>query len=63
MPGDPRQCRIHAAHCAEAAATATTAQLRATFLGLSKHWEQIAQELEKAQALLDEQNVDFSKPD
>jgi hypothetical protein len=61
MPGDPRECRVHAANCAAAATTAKTAHLRATFLGLSKHWEQLAKELEIAQVLQDELNVDFPK--
>jgi hypothetical protein len=37
MPGDPKECRKHAARCAEMAVAAYTPQLRATFLELSKH--------------------------
>ena len=61
MPGDPKECRVHAANCAKAASTATRPHLRATFLGLSKHWEQLARELEIAQALQDDLNVDLPK--
>ena len=61
MPGDPKQCRMHALRCAELAAKARTAQLRATFLGLSRQWEKFALELERTHALLDEDTVDFKK--
>jgi hypothetical protein len=52
MPGDPRECRMHAVRCAELAVTAETPQLKATFLGLSKHWEKLAIQLEDAFAKL-----------
>jgi hypothetical protein len=48
MPGDPKECRKHAARCAEMAVAAYTPHLRATFLELSKHWEQLAIQLENA---------------
>jgi hypothetical protein len=48
MPGNPKECRAHAARCAEMAVAARTAQLRTTFLKLSKHWEQLAIQLENA---------------
>jgi len=54
MPGDPKQCREHAARCAEMAAAARTPKLKATFLELSKNWERLAIQLENAFALLDE---------
>ncbi len=62
MLGDPWQCRMHAVYCAELAATAKTAFLRATFLGLSKQWEKVAADLEMMQAVLDEEVVEFNKP-
>jgi hypothetical protein len=37
MPGDPRECRMHAARCAALAATARTPQLRGMSLDLSKN--------------------------
>jgi hypothetical protein len=33
MPGDPKECRRHAARCAELAVAARTPQLKAAFLG------------------------------
>ena len=48
MPGDPKECREHAARCAELAIAARTPQLRTTFLGLSKNWEKLAIQLEDA---------------
>ena|SRR5215469_9005053 len=54
MPGDPRECRIHAARCAALAATARTPQLRAMFLDLSKNWERLAIQLEDAFAKITE---------
>jgi len=59
MSGDPKECRAHALRCAELAANAKTSQLRATFLGLSKQWETFAVELEKAQALSQEETIEF----
>jgi hypothetical protein len=54
MPGDPKECRSHAARCAELAVTASTPQLKATFLELSKNWEKLAIQLEDAFAQIDE---------
>jgi hypothetical protein len=54
MPGDPKECRKHAARCAEMAVAAYTPQLRTSFLQLSKHWEQLAIQLENAFAQLAE---------
>jgi hypothetical protein len=39
MLGDPNECRRNAARCAELAVTASTPQLKATFLELSMNWE------------------------
>jgi hypothetical protein len=61
MPGDPKECRLHALRCAELATTAKTPQLRATFLDLSKSWVRLAEKLEKSHALMDEYEVDFDK--
>jgi Zn finger protein HypA/HybF involved in hydrogenase expression len=54
MPGDPKECRRHAARCAELAVTVGTPQLRTTFLELSKNWERLAIQLEDAFAKLTE---------
>jgi hypothetical protein len=61
MPGDPKECRKHAARCAEMAVTAGTAQLRATFLELSKNWEKLAIQLENAFAQLAESEDNMLK--
>jgi hypothetical protein len=62
MPGDPKECRLRAMRCAELASTAKTAQLKAVLLELSANWVRMAESLEKAHALLDEDQVDFKKP-
>jgi hypothetical protein len=54
MPGDPKECRQHAARCAELAVAARTPELRVRFLELSKIWERLAIELEDAFAKLAE---------
>jgi hypothetical protein len=60
--GDPKQCRLHALHCTEMAAIVKTQQLKAALLQLASTWVQLAESLEKTQALLYEHNVDFDKP-
>ena len=54
MPSNPKECRKHAARCAELAMAAHTPQLRAMFLELSKNWEKLAIQLEDAFAKLAE---------
>jgi hypothetical protein len=49
VPGDPRECRMHAARCAEWALMARTEELKAACLELSKNWENLAISLEKIQ--------------
>jgi hypothetical protein len=61
MPGDPKQCRLHALHCIEMAATVKTPQLKTTFLDLSKSWVRLAESLEQNHVLTDEDDVDFKK--
>jgi hypothetical protein len=53
MPGDPKECRQHAASCAELANTARSSELRMTLINLSQNWLKLAIELERARALLD----------
>ena len=48
MPGGPKECRRHAARCAELTVAARTPQSRTTFLGLPKNWEKLAIQLEDA---------------
>jgi hypothetical protein len=54
MPGDPKECRKHAARCAEMAVAARNPRLKTTFLELSKNWEKLAIQLENAFAQLAE---------
>jgi len=52
MPGDPNECRIHAMNCMQMAETATTPELRRTYVDLAHQWNRLAVELEDAQSLL-----------
>jgi hypothetical protein len=58
MPGDPKECRRHAARCAELAVEAKTEPLKAHFLTLSKTWEGLAKELERTQSIIAELNLE-----
>jgi hypothetical protein len=49
VPGDPRECRMHATRCAELAAMARTEELKVACIELSKNWENLAISLEKIQ--------------
>lgn len=57
MPGDPKECRRHAARCAELAVAARAPELKSALLGLSKNWENLALSLEDIQGVLDEIEV------
>ena len=61
MPGNPKQCRLHAMRCAELAASAKTTQLKMTLIELSKSWQKMAEQLETSQALLDEERLEELK--
>jgi hypothetical protein len=52
MPGDPRECREHAARCAELAHTAKSPELKMTLINLSQNWMKLASDLERAANLL-----------
>jgi hypothetical protein len=52
MTGDPAECRTHAVRCAQLAVEAKSGQLKNHFIGLSKAWESLAQELEHLQILM-----------
>jgi hypothetical protein len=62
MPGDPKECRLHALRCAELAGTARPQQLKATLLELAKNWEKLAVDLQRTQSLVDEVSVNFKRP-
>jgi hypothetical protein len=53
MPGDPNECRIHAANCKRLAEEATTPEAREHFFSMAAQWERLAADLEGAKAFLD----------
>jgi hypothetical protein len=63
MPGDPKECRRHAARCAELAVAAHTPQMKNTFLALSKCWEKLAIKPEEALAQLAESEAQGRTPE
>jgi hypothetical protein len=52
MPGDPKECRLHAAHCRDLAVQANNPSAKEAFTKLAEHWDRLASELESAQAFL-----------
>jgi hypothetical protein len=52
MPGDPRECRMHAANCRALAAQASNPTAKGAFTDLAEHWDRIAGELESAETFL-----------
>jgi hypothetical protein len=52
MPGNPEECREHAANCRQLAQSASVATAREAFLNLANTWERLASELESAQRFL-----------
>ena len=52
MPGDPKECRLHARNCRKLAMTARTAEAADTFLSLAQDWDSLAAELESARIFL-----------
>jgi hypothetical protein len=52
MPGDPRECREHAANCRHLAENATVSSAREAFVSLADTWERLASELVSAQMFL-----------
>jgi hypothetical protein len=55
VPGDPKQCRMYALECAEVARTAKVPHAKELFLNLAQSWLNLAIELERMQALLDDE--------
>ena len=45
MPGDPEECRQHAANCKALAEHAATPEAREHFLRLAEQWERLAADL------------------
>ena len=58
MPGDPKQCREYALHCAEMAQRARNLEHKRTLTDLAQTWLNLAIELERTHALVD----DFPQP-
>ena len=52
MSGDPKECRLHALHCAEMASNARTPQLKSALLEMSANWQRAARDLEAIRGLL-----------
>ena len=52
MPGDPKECRAHAANCRDLAAQTTNPSAEESFTNLAQHWERLASELDSAEAFL-----------
>jgi hypothetical protein len=57
MSADPKECREHAKHCLEQARTASTLLIMARFQGLAHSWLRLAEDLERAEALLQQRKV------
>jgi hypothetical protein len=52
MRADPQECREHAERCRQMARSATTAEARESYLETAHSWEQLAAEIEGAQAFI-----------
>lgn len=65
MPGNPKECRVHARSCRRLAMTASNAEVAERFLYLAETWESLAAEFDSAQiflATMDAINSDRSEP-
>jgi hypothetical protein len=63
MPGDPKECRERAARCLEFAASAANEGIKQTFLNIARQWQLLAEELERAKSILDDEKgtLQFSR--
>lgn len=52
MGADPEECREHAERCRQLALDATTAEARDAYLEAALAWDQLAAEIEGAQAFI-----------
>jgi hypothetical protein len=62
MPGNPEECRRHAANCLRLAEQAPSPEVREHFLTLAERWQQLAAELESTQAFLEAMDQIAPKP-
>jgi hypothetical protein len=53
MPGDPKECRLHALECMRIARAATKPDARDSFTELAKTWLRLAYDLEVSHDLLE----------
>jgi hypothetical protein len=53
MPGDPKECREHAKHCLKLADEARLPFHEARFEDLAHKWLRLANDLERAKALVE----------
>jgi hypothetical protein len=60
VPGNPKECRMHAANCRTLAAQATSPSAKKTFTNLAETWDRLAAELESAQMAM--AAIDPKKP-
>jgi hypothetical protein len=61
MPGDPKECRLHAANCRKLAEAATSPDAKEHFLNLARQWDHLAADLESADIFI-RTMVDLQKP-
>jgi hypothetical protein len=54
VPGDPRECRKHAARCAELAANAKSIEVKKAYRELALRWNALAIQLETLQRALND---------
>ena len=57
MPGDPKECRVHARNCRKLALTARNAEAAENFLLLAETWDSLAGELESNHVFLATMNA------
>ena len=63
MPGDPNECRLHAALHLRLANRASTPEIHQSFAVLAETWTRLAAELESEQALLNTlSELEFDQP-
>jgi len=53
VPGDPKECRQHAARCMELAGDSRDPKLKETLQDLARNWTKLAIQLETSHALHD----------
>jgi hypothetical protein len=52
MPGNPKECRLHALECARLAQTSATQEDREHFAQLARTWLKLAEDIEQSQAFI-----------